>query len=148
MQLFSNTDITICDTCNADNLISYNTSDDGASASNVVLVDKGKINNVMTDYYTSSIYNIKDTGNGRSLSFDKHPIPRMRNTYLKNGTKTRQELFDSGNEFIYALDIGGGNVNTKTGDFVFHIQVAMVIKNGKPTAIIPPFLYRGMQLMY
>src|SRR5690606_41931144 len=54
-----------------------------------------------------------------------------------------RSLCDSGNEFIYALDIGGGNVNTKTGDFVFHIQVAMVIKNGKPTAIIPPFLYRG-----
>ncbi len=41
------------------------------------------------------------------------------------------------------MDIGGGQVNIKTGDFLFNITTSLLINDGETTNLVKPFLFIG-----
>ena len=73
------------------------------------------------------------TGNGRRESYAHLPMPRMTNTYMLAGDKTREEIIESVEDGLYAENFGGGQVDITSGKFVFSASVAYRIEKGKIT---------------
>ncbi|HLX89526.1 MAG TPA: metallopeptidase TldD-related protein, partial [Acidimicrobiales bacterium] len=61
------------------------------------------------------------------------PMVRMTNTYLPNGIEDPDELVAQTPKGVYVAKLGGGQVNTTTGDFVFGTVEAYLIENGRIT---------------
>jgi TldD protein len=105
--------------------------DEGFSTQKTVLIKNGILTNYMYDYLTSSKDKVKPTGNGRRESFEHKPIPRMRNTYIAQGKDKPESIIKSVNEGLLVKKMGGGQVNTVNGDFVFDVAEGYLIKAGK-----------------
>jgi TldD protein len=59
---------------------------------------------------------------------------RMTNTFLLAGAEDPDELIAQTPRGVYVAKLGGGQVNTATGDFVFGTSEAYLIEDGKITA--------------
>ena len=57
----------------------------------------------------------------------------MTNTFLLNGTETPEDIVAGTPHGVYVADLGGGQVNTATGDFVFGMTEAYLIEDGQIT---------------
>ena len=60
----------------------------------------------------------------------------MTNTYLAGGDADPDAIVASTRHGIYVAQLGGGQVNTATGDFVFGMTEAYLIEEGRLTAPI------------
>ncbi|MBF0473774.1 MAG: TldD/PmbA family protein, partial [Nitrospirae bacterium] len=70
------------------------------------------------------------TGNGRRESYHHKPIPRMTNTYLAQGKHNSEDIIKSVKNGLFVKKMGGGQVNTVTGDFVFEVSLGYEINDG------------------
>ncbi|HZM39909.1 MAG TPA: TldD/PmbA family protein [Acidimicrobiales bacterium] len=111
----------------------YAIDDEGTPAQRNVLIEDG----VLTDYMWDMLRSRKDgrprSGNGRRQSYQHLPMVRMTNTYLLGGTGDPAEILASTDHGVYVASLGGGQVNTATGDFVFGMTEAYLIEDGKIT---------------
>lgn len=62
---------------------------------------------------------------------------------MHNGTITPQSIISDTRYGIYALDIGGGQVDISSGEFIFNVFAGYYIESGVPVAMTKPFLFRG-----
>jgi TldD protein len=74
---------------------------------------------------------VQPTGNGRRESYAHVPMPRMTNTYMLGGDRTREEIVASVRRGIYATNFGGGQVDITNGKFVFSASEAYWVENGR-----------------
>ena len=58
---------------------------------------------------------------------------RMTNTYLLAGPDDPDDIVASTDHGVYVKHLGGGQVNTATGDFVFGMTEAYLIEDGEIT---------------
>lgn len=142
-RITSNNNISVSDSCNSDDFIYYKMSDDGSIPKTITLIDKGYLENVMTDEYTMKLHGVDNTGNGRALDCFNFPIPRMRNTYIHNGNQPPEDIIQSTKKGIIATDILGGNVTTENGNFIFNVAHGLIVENGSIVGISNPFLFAG-----
>lgn len=105
--------------------------DEGTKTSKVVLIENGILKAYLCDRKNGRLLDINLTGNGRRESYRHIPIPRMRNTILLAGDKKPEDIISSVKDGIYVADIGGGQVDIVTGDFMFNVREAYRIRNGK-----------------
>jgi len=107
--------------------------DEGTPAQRNVLIQDG----VLTDYLWDFLRARKEgrglSGNGRRQSYQHLPMVRMTNTYLMNGTDDADDIVASTDRGVYVAHLGGGQVNTATGDFVFGMTEAYLIEGGRIT---------------
>ena len=73
------------------------------------------------------------TGNGRRESYAHLPMPRMTNTYMLAGEYAPEEILESVDNGLYAVNFGGGQVDITSGKFVFSASEAYLIENGQIT---------------
>ena len=73
------------------------------------------------------------SGNGRRQSYQHLPMVRMTNTYLLAGDEDPDEVIAQTPRGVYVAKLGGGQVNTATGDFVFGTSEAYLIEDGRIT---------------
>jgi TldD protein len=116
--------------------------DEGTLSQRTVLIERGRLKNFMYDRETALKDNTESTGNGRRESYKWKPIPRMRNTMIAPGTGSPDELIKDTKSGIYVVKMGGGQVNTVTGEFVFEVKDGYMIEDGKVT-----YPVRGATLM-
>lgn len=112
---------------------SLNIDDEGTTAQETVLIEDGILQGYMQDKLNARLMGVKSTGNGRRESFAHLPIPRMTNTYMKNGKYEHEEIIASVKKGIYAENFRGGQVDITNGKFVFSASDAFLIENGKIT---------------
>jgi len=112
---------------------SINIDDEGTPAQETVLIKDGILKGYMQDKLNARLMGVKSTGNGRRESFAHLPIPRMTNTYMKNGKYEHEEIIASVKKGIYAENFRGGQVDITNGKFVFSASDAFLIENGKIT---------------
>jgi TldD protein len=74
---------------------------------------------------------VKPTGNGRRESYAAVPMPRMTNTYMLAGARTKEEIVASMSRGLYATNFGGGQVDITSGKFVFSASEAFWVENGR-----------------
>ncbi len=108
----------------------YAFDDEGTPSERTVLVENGILKNYMYDRFYAMKYETKSTGNGRRESFRHRPIPRMSNTMILPGTDNPERIIASVDNGIYVVKMGGGQVDTVRGDFVFEIQEGYIIERG------------------
>jgi TldD protein len=73
---------------------------------------------------------MKPTGNGRRESFRFRPLPRMSNTMILPGPDDPATIIASVDDGVLVKKMGGGQVDTVRGDFVFEIQEGYLIEKG------------------
>ena len=73
------------------------------------------------------------SGNGRRQSYKHLPMVRMTNTYIANGETDPGDIIADTDSGIFVAQLGGGQVNTVNGDFVFGMTEAYLIEDGKIT---------------
>lgn len=109
---------------------SYIFDDEGTPSQKTVLVDKGILVNFLYDRYTAMKEGKKSTGNGRRQSYEHYPIPRMSNTFIAPGQHCPEQIIRSVDKGLFVKKMGGGQVNTVTGEFVFEVQEGYLIEKG------------------
>jgi TldD protein len=112
---------------------SLNIDDEGQPTQRNVLIENGVLKSYMQDSLNARLMKVPPTGNGRRESYAHIPMPRMTNTYMLNGERTREEIIASVKDGIYAVNFGGGQVDITSGKFVFSASEAYMIENGKVT---------------
>jgi TldD protein len=58
---------------------------------------------------------------------------RMTNTFVLAGEDDPDDIISSTEQGVYVAKLGGGSVNTASGDFVFGMRDAYLIENGQIT---------------
>jgi TldD protein len=105
--------------------------DEGCPSRRTVLIEKG----VLRDYLYDRLHALKDgrdsTGHGRRQSFQHRPLPRMSNTLILPGSTDPAEIVRSVSSGLLVKKMGGGQVNTVNGDFVFEVSEGYRIENGQ-----------------
>lgn len=80
---------------------------------------------------TAELFGTESTGHARRESYACETLVRMGSTYLAAGKHSKEEIVASVKNGLYVSKMGGGQVNTVTGDFVFKIASGYVIRDGK-----------------
>jgi TldD protein len=110
---------------------SYRFDDEGAPAQRTVLVKEGVLTGYMYDKLAAMKEGRTSTGNGRRESYRNRPIPRMSNTFLAPGSSRADDVLRATGSGLFVKKMGGGQVNTISGDFVFDVMEGYMIDNGR-----------------
>jgi len=109
---------------------SFRFDDEGTDAARTLLVDKGILKTFLYDRLTAMKDGATSTGNGRRESYKHRPIPRMTNTMITPGESDPGEILRSTPRGLFVKKMGGGQVNTVNGDFVFEVSEGYLIEHG------------------
>ena len=115
---------------------SINVDDEGHPSEETQLVENGVLRSYIHDRISAKHYGVDPTGSGRRESFKHYPLPRMRNTYMKNGPHTFDEIIANVKYGIVAEQFTNGQVNIGPGDFTFYVKSGSLIEDGKITGLI------------
>jgi TldD protein len=110
---------------------SLNVDDEGHPSQRNVLIEDGILKGYIQDSMNARLMGVPATGNGRRESYAHVPMPRMTNTYMLNGDKTKEEIVASIKRGLYATNFGGGQVDITSGKFVFSASEAFWVENGR-----------------
>jgi TldD protein len=110
---------------------SLSIDDEGTPTNRTVLIEDGILVGYMQDRQNARLMGMRLTGNGRRESYGHVPMPRMTNTYMLAGGRDPAEILASVKNGIYAVSIGGGQVDITSGKYVFQCTEAYRIENGK-----------------
>jgi TldD protein len=110
---------------------SLNIDDEGNASQCNVLIEDGILKGYIQDNMNARLMGCKPTGNGRRESYAHTPMPRMTNTYMLGGDRTKEEIIASIDKGLYATYFGGGQVDITSGKFVFSASEAYWVEKGK-----------------
>jgi TldD protein len=110
---------------------SLNVDDEGQASKRNVLIEDGILKGYIQDSLNARLMGVAPTGNGRRESYAHVPMPRMTNTYMLAGQRTKEEIIASLKRGLYATNFGGGQVDITSGKFVFSASEAFWVENGK-----------------
>lgn len=136
-QMVASESVTVVDDATLrDRYGSYSFDDEGASARKVTLIKNGVLEDFLYDRLTASKDGVESNGHGRRESYQQKPIPRMGNTYIASGREEPERLVKEAGSGVLVTKMGGGQVNTTTGDFVFDVAEGFLIIDGSKGPMI------------
>jgi TldD protein len=109
---------------------SFRFDDEGTISQCTVLVEKGTLKGYMHSRLSAMKEGLMSTGNGRRQSYKSRPIPRMSNTFIAPGEVDPEGIVTSVEKGFFVRKMGGGQVNTVTGEFVFEVSEGYLLENG------------------
>jgi TldD protein len=109
---------------------SFRFDDEGAQSGRTTLIEKGVLKAYLSDKRSQCLFGIEGTGNGRRESFRHTPMVRMSNTYVLPGPHHPDAILKETSWGLFVASMGGGQVDTTTGDFVFAVTEGYLIRNG------------------
>ncbi len=107
--------------------------DEGRPAQRNTLIEDGVLTDYMWDFLRARKEGRQSSGNGRRQSYQHLPMVRMTNTVITNGDTDPDDIVAGTDKGVYVAQLGGGQVNTATGDFVFGMTEAYLIEDGEIT---------------
>lgn len=110
---------------------SYTFDDEGTPSQKNVLIENGILKAYLVDRISAMKFDLPATGNGRRETFRHKPIVRMTNTYIAPGKDDPEQILRDTKWGLFVKSMGGGQVNTVTGDFVFAVTEGYLIRDGK-----------------
>jgi TldD protein len=105
--------------------------DEGQPAQRVVLIENGILKQYLQSRKTAKRMDTQATGNGRRESYRHIPIPRMRNTFLAPGSDSPEAILKDLDRGLLVKHMGGGQVDTVTGNFVFQVREGYWVEKGE-----------------
>lgn len=109
---------------------SYSHDDEGVPSRRTVLVENGVLKGYLYDRLSAMKDGCRSTGNGRRESYHARPIVRMSNTLIAPGDTSPESIVREVERGLFVRKMGGGQVNTVTGDFVFEVSEGYLIEKG------------------
>lgn len=109
---------------------SFSFDDEGTPAQRTVLVENGILKGYLYDRLSALKDGCASTGNGRREGYHAKPIVRMTNTLIAPGETPPEEIVRGVEKGLFVRKMGGGQVNTVNGDFVFEVSEGYLIENG------------------
>jgi TldD protein len=110
---------------------SYAFDDEGVSSRKVTLIEGGVLKDYLYDRLSAMRAGRDSNGHGRRESYQDKPIPRMGNTYIAPGRDDPHKIVKQAGRGLLVKKMGGGQVNTTTGDFVFDVAEGYLIEEGE-----------------
>lgn len=110
---------------------SFSFDDEGVPAQKKILIEKGVLKGYMSNVLYASRAGKESTGNGRRQSYKYRPIVRMTNTFIAPGPHPPEEILRSTDRGLLVKKMGGGQVNTVNGDFIFEVMQGYRIEGGR-----------------
>jgi TldD protein len=110
---------------------SFACDDEGTPSECTVLIEHGVLKTYLYDLSTAAKDGHTSTGNGRRESYRHRPVPRMTNTLITPGTVSPENVVAATEKGIFVRRMGGGQVNTINGDFMFEVNEAHMIRSGE-----------------
>ena len=110
---------------------SYEVDDEGHPSSTNLLIKDGILNSYLVDKIGGRRMDQPSTGCARRQNYSFSPTSRMSNTFIAAGKSTPEEIIADTEYGIYAANMGGGSVDTASGEFNFAVNEAYMIRNGK-----------------
>jgi len=110
---------------------SYYYDDEGAKGRCNVLIENGELKQYLYDYHTAKKEGTESTANGRRESYRVKPIARMSNTMILPGKDKKEDIIKSVKQGLLVTKMGGGQVSSITGDYVFDVAEGYMIENGE-----------------
>jgi TldD protein len=110
---------------------SYRVDDEGTPAQRTVAVEEGILKGYLLDRRSAGKLGMRPTGNGRRENFRFRPIVRMSNTMIAPGGHDPEEIIAGVESGLFVVRMGGGQVDTSSGDFVFKVSEAYLIESGR-----------------
>ena len=107
--------------------------DEGHTSQRNTLIKDGVLTDYMWDYLRARKEGRAQSGNGRRQSYQHLPMVRMTNTFVLNGKEEPDDIIRDTKHGVYIAKLGGGQVDTASGDFVFGMTEAYLIENGEIT---------------
>ena len=109
---------------------SLSMDDEGMEPQNTQLIEDGILKKFLSDRAGTLRTGHPRTGSGRRQNFSFAAASRMRNTYIKQGNFSPENLIESVDNGLYCKSMGGGSVGP-TGQFNFSVEEGYLIKNGQ-----------------
>ena len=110
---------------------SYAFDDEGCPARPTPLVQEGRLREFLYDRLTAMKERRGSNGHGRRESFRHRPLPRMSNLYIAPGQDDPRRIVRELERGLLVCKMGGGEVNTATGEFVFGVEEGYWVEGGK-----------------
>lgn len=115
---------------------SYMIDDEGHESSDLVLIENGVLKNYLVDKLGGRRMGVESTGCGRRESYAYAPTSRMSNTYIAAGNEKPEDIIADTEYGLYCSKLGGGSVDTSTGEFNFAASEAYIVRNGKVCELV------------
>lgn len=112
---------------------SLGVDDEGKRTQKNILIENGILKSYMVDKLNGRRMGVEPTASGRRQNYRFAPTSRMTNTYIDNGSSTREEIIANTEYGLFAKYLNAGSVIPATGDFNFSLSEAYLIENGKIT---------------
>jgi TldD protein len=110
---------------------SYRFDDEGVPGQRTPLVEHGVLQGYLTDRHRARQLGLPTSGNGRRQSFRFLPIPRMTNLYIEAGPSDPADIIADTPRGLYVASLGGGQVDSASGQFVFSVTEGYLVESGK-----------------
>ena len=104
--------------------------DEGIVAEDVTIIENGILKAYLHSRESARHFGMKPQGNARAFSYSGEPLIRMRNTAILPGKSKMADMIASIDDGYYLVKTGNGQADT-TGEFMFSVDLAYEIKNGK-----------------
>jgi TldD protein len=105
--------------------------DEGLDARPTALVRNGVLEDFLYDRATALREGRASNGHGRRESFSSRPIPRMSNLYIAPGQHDPAKIITEMGRGLLVTRMGGGQVDTASGEFVFEVDEGWWVEGGK-----------------
>jgi TldD protein len=110
---------------------SYAFDDEGQRAAPTTLVERGVLRDFLHDGVSALREGRASNAHGRRESYASRPIPRMSNLYIAPGSDDPARMIREVKAGLLVTRMGGGQVDTASGEFVFEVDEGFEIKDGK-----------------
>src|SRR5262249_17029079 len=110
---------------------SFAYDDEGTPAERTTLVEAGVLRGYLYDRLSAMRSGARPTGNGRREAYRFGPIVRMTNTLIAPGTHDPAEILRTTERGLFVRQMGGGEVETVSGNFVFEVTEGYLIEHGQ-----------------
>lgn len=109
----------------------YEYDDEGVKARERILIDHGKVSGLLHNRETAAEFKTQSNGASRSVGFDREPIVRMANTFMKPGDHTFEELLEGVHHGVYMKTFMEWNIDDKRFNERYVGHESYLIENGE-----------------
>jgi len=109
----------------------YLYDEEGVKARERVLIERGVLRELLQNRETAAVLGTKSNGASRASAYDREPIVRMANTYMKPGDHSLEELIEGISFGVYIKTYSEWNIDDKRWNQRYTGVEAYLIRNGR-----------------
>jgi len=107
--------------------------DEGTVAQKTTIIENGILEEYLHNRESAAEFAVTPKGNARAFTYRDEPLVRMTNTYIEEGESSFDEMVSKIDNGYYLKGLGQGGQADANAEFMFGVQEAYKIEDGKIT---------------